>query len=86
MIVQMSGGQVLELSDECSPVGHLITSIGTLINDNTQDEAYEIYMETPQPETQPLLAYVPLSKDNTPEFEKAIFMPLEKARVCRVSN
>jgi len=87
MIVQMSGGYVLELADERSPVGHLITSIGELLfGYHAPDRPYEIYMETPKPKTKPVLAYVPLDKDGMPNFELAVRLPLEKAHVQKVST
>jgi len=85
-MVQMSGGKILELSDECSPVGHLIMNIGRLFGYHSPDEVYEIYMETPEPGTKPVMAYVPLLEDGTPDFEQTIQLPFEKAHVQKVSN
>jgi len=86
MIVQMSGGQILELSDERSPVGHLIMNIGKLFGYHSPDEAYEVYMETPKPGAKPVMAYVPLLEDGTPDFQQTTQLPLEKAHVQKVST
>jgi len=85
MIVQMSGGHIIEVSDERGPFGHLITDIGKFLGIRAP-EPVRVYIETPEPGTNPLMTYVPLKEDGTPDHDRTVRRPFEKAHVQKVST
>lgn len=81
----MSGGHTLEVADERGPFGHLITDIGRFLGIRAS-EPVRVYMETPEPGTKPLMTYVPLKEDGTPDYDRKVRRPFEKAHVLKVST